>query len=217
MIENLLYPKKLTNPPQLLVDVETLFNGKNGNLIIPVIGSVGTSGNQTYRLIDVSSDGSNTFRIGFIKKLSRSSGVSTIHTAMPFQVLTANEDEYRCHGWKTTNANLLSTPDKTEVSKSISEENNISVSTPIYNPPSSEHKSLFKMTSDEFAGEGQFSSTGQFGGAYSGVDCRIRYNLMNAYDDFPNSNDYAMVAIEVIVKVKVYSGSDSDGFKVGIV
>ena len=215
MIESLLYPKKLTVPPQLLVDVQALFNGKNGNFTIPVIGSVGTSDTQTYRLIDVSSDGSNTFRIGFIKKLSRSAGGAIIHTAMPFQVMTAATDEFRCHGWNTANANLLSTPDKTEVAKSISGRDYVSVS--IYNPPSSEHKSLFKMTSDEFAGEGQFSSTGQFGGAYSGVDCEVSYNLVDAYNDFPDFNDYAMVAIEVIVKVKVYSGSDSSGFKVGIV
>lgn len=212
MIESLLYPKKLTEPPQLLVDVEALFTGKNGGFTIPVIGSVGTSDKQTYRLIDVSSDGSDTFRIGFIKKLSRSAGGAIIHTAMPFQVMTAARDEYRCHGWKTANANLLSTPDKTEVAKSISG-GYARTSVSIYNPTASGHESLFKMTSDEFAGEGQFSSIGQ----YSGVDCEISYNLVDAYDDFPDFNDYAMVAIEVIVKVKVYSGYNSRGFKVGIV
>lgn len=61
--------------------------------------------------------------------------------------------------------------------------------------------------------ESLFSSIGQ----HSGVDCEISYNLMDAYDDFPDSNDYAMVAIEVIIKVKVYSGYNSRGFKVGIV
>lgn len=210
MIESLLWPKKLTEPPQLLVDVDALFTGKNGNLTIPVIGSVGTSDNRTYRLIDVSSDGSDTFRIGFIKKLSRAAGGVIMHTAMPFQVMTANKDEYRCHMWKTANANVLSTPDKTEVAKSISGTTRASVS--IYNPTSSEHRSLFKMMSDEFAGGG-FSSIEQ----YSGVDCEIIYGLMDAYDDFPDSNDYATIAIEVIIKIKVYSGYNSRGFKVGIV
>lgn len=213
MIENLLWPKKLTEPPQLLVDVEAMFTGRNGGggFTIPVIGSVGTSDNRTYRLIDVSSDGSNTFRIGFIKKLSRSAGAALIHTVMPFQVMTAAKDEYRCHMWKTASANILSTPDKTEVAKSISGTTRASVST--YIPTSSEHKSLFKMTSDEFAGEGQFLSIGQ----HSGVDCEISYNLMDAYDDFPDTNNYDMIAIEVIIKVKVYSSYDSRGFKVGIV
>lgn len=212
MIESLLYPKKLTEPPQLLVDVEALFTGKNGNFTIPVIGSVGTSNDQTYRLIDVSSDGSDTFRIGFIKKLSSSTGHALIYTAMPFQVITAAIDEYRCHMWKTDSANLLSTPDKTEVAKRISG-GYTRVSIPIYNPTSSEHSSLFKMTSDEFAGEGQFSSIGQ----YTGIKCEIGYNLMDAYDDFPDSGDYAMVAIEIIIKVKVYSNYNSRGFSVGIV
>ena len=218
MIESLLYPtKKLTEPPQLLVDVGALFTGKNGNFTIPVIGSQGVTDKQTYRLIDVSSDGSNTFRIGFIKQLSRRTGGVAIHTAMPFQVMTAKTDEYRCHGWVTDydNVDLLSTPDKTEVAKSISGKDYVSVS--IYNPPSSEHKSLFKMTSDEFAGEGQFSSIGQLGGVYSGIDCTINYSDKDAYNDFPDFNDYDVVAIEVIVKVTVYSGSDSSGFKVGIV
>lgn len=62
-------------------------------------------------------------------------------------------------------------------------------------------------------GGGEFSSIGQ----YSGVEYEINYNLMDAYDDFPDSNNYAMVAIEVIIKVKVYSGYSSRGFKVGIV
>lgn len=211
MIESLLFPKKLAKPPQLLVDVEALFTGKNGNLTIPVIGSMGTSNTQTYRLIDVSSDGSETFRIGFIKKLTRSASDVMMHTAMPFQFMIASEDEYRCHMWKTANANLLSTPDKTEVAKSVS--GTIYTSVSLYNPTSSGHKSLFKMTSDEFAGEGQFSSIGQ----YSGVDCEIDYSLMDAYDDFPNSNNYSTIALEVIVKVQVYSGYESSGFKVGMV
>lgn len=210
MIENLLYPKKLTEPPQLLVDVEALFTGKNGDFTIPVIGSQGTSDQQTYRLIDVSSDGSNTFRIGFIKKLSRSAGGAIIRTAMPFQVMTATIDGYRCHGWNNANADLLSTPDKTEVAKRISGRTRVYL--PIYNPTSSGHTSLFKMVSDEFA-ERQFSSIGQ----YTGVVCELSYNLVDAYNDFSDFNDYDMVAIEVIVKVKVYSGYNSSGFMVGIV
>lgn len=210
MIESLLYPKKLTEPPQLLVDVEALFTGKNGDFTIPVIGSLGTSDRQTYRLIDVSSDGSNTFRIGFIKKLSRASDNAIIRTAMPFQVMTAVIDEYRCHGWNNANANLLSTPDRTEVAKKISGKTRVSL--PIYNPTSSGHTSLFKMVSDEFA-EMQFSSIGQ----YTGVNCEITYGAEDVYNDFSDFNDYNMVAIEVIIRVQVYSGYNSRGFMVGIV
>ena len=42
MIESLLYPKKLTEPPQLLVDVESLFH-KGGNLNTSLVGFVGMS------------------------------------------------------------------------------------------------------------------------------------------------------------------------------
>lgn len=214
MIENLLWPKKITTPPQLLIDVDALFNGKYDNYpAIPVIGSTGTSNTVKYRLIDVSSDGSNTFRIGFIKKLSRSVAIAFVRTAMPFQTMTAAIDEYRCHGWDTSSANLLSTPSQTEVSKTVSGDSSISV--PIYIPPSSEHKSLFKITSDEFEG-GSFSSMGR----HAGVECEINYNLRDAQNDFPDMfNNYSdkTIALEVVVKVKVYPNTSSSGFLVGIV
>lgn len=213
MIENLLWPKKLKNPPEILVDVTAMFTGKYGSYpAIPVIGSTGTSDTVKYRLIDVSSDGSNTFRIGFIKKLSRSAGGALVRTAMPFQMITAEIDEYRCHGWDTSSANLLSTPSQTEVSKTVS--GNSSISVPIYIPPSSEHKSLFKIISDEFEG-GSFSSIGR----YAGIECQISYNMMDAQNDFPDMFDnYSnkMMAIEVVVKAKVFP-SISKQFAVGIV
>ena len=213
MIENLLWPKKLTRPPELLIDVTAMFTGKNGNYAsIPVVGSTGTSDTVKYRLIDVSSDGSNTFRIGFIKKLSSSAGGAIVRTAMPFQMITAEIDEYRCHGWDTSSANLLSTPSQTKVSKTVS--GNSSIRVPIYIPPSSEHKSLFKMISDEFEG-GSFSSLGR----YAGIDCTISYNMMDAQNDFPDMFDnYSnkMMAIEIVVKAKVFP-SLSEQFAVGIV
>lgn len=213
MIENLLWPKKLKEPPELLVDVTAMFTGKNGNYAaIPVIGSSGTSDTVKYRLIDVSSDGSNTFRIGFIKKLSNSAGGAIVRTAMPFQMITAEIDEYRCHGWDTSSANLLSTPSQTEVSKTVS--GNSSIRVPIYIPPSSEHKSLFKMLSDEFEG-GSFSSLGR----YAGIDCTISYNMTDAQNDFPDMfNNYSngMMAIEIVVIAKVFP-SISKEFAVGIV
>lgn len=213
MAETLLWPKKLNKPPELLVDVTAMFTGKNGsNAAIPVIGSSGTSDTVKYRLIDVSSDGSNTFRIGFIKKLSRSAGGAIVRTAMPFQMITAAIDEYRCHGWTTSSANLLSTPSQTEVSKTVS--GNSSISVPIYIPPSSEHKSLFKMLSPEFEG-GSFSSLGR----YAGIDCSISYNMMDAQNDFPDMfNNYSngMMAIEIVVIAKVFP-SISKEFAVGIV
>lgn len=217
MIESLLYPKKLTEPPQLLVDVAALFNGKNGNFTIPVVGYTSSSGTEIkYRLIDVSSDGSNTFRIGFINKLRRGNGDSIMRIAMPFQSISAQVDEIRCHGWDTTNANLLSTPSKTEVRKSSNQIHPMVYTNRFY---SNGHSSLFKMKSDKFEGDGsgkQFSSKG----LYAGIEYTISNNIVAAGNEFTemfNSYYDKTMALEVIVMVKVYSGNYSDGFLVGIV
>lgn len=67
MKESLLCLKKLTEPPQLLVDVAAMLNGQSGNQFMPLIGIEGISDEMKYRLIDISSDGSNTFRIGLVE------------------------------------------------------------------------------------------------------------------------------------------------------
>lgn len=214
MIENLLYPKKLTEPPQLLVDVAAMFNGKNGNQLMPLVGIEGASDITKYRLIDISSDGSNTFRIGFIKKISASNNSATVYMTLPFQEIGVTTDETRCHGWDTTDADLLSTPSKTEIQKGkVSGVKAIG-----HEYYSSQYGYLFKMESDEFEGNGsgeQFLSDG----LYSGVECRINSSTFDIRSAFPNMvSNYAnkTLAIEVVAKIKVYSGSDSSGFKVGI-
>lgn len=219
MIESLLYPtKKLTEPPQLLIDVAALFNGKNGSLTIPVVGYTSSSGTEIkYRLIDVSSDGSNTFRIGFINKLKMGNGDSVMRIALPFQSISAEVDEIRCHGWDTANADLLSTPSKTEVRKSSNQIYPRVYTNRFY---SNGHSSLFKMKSDKFEGDGsgkQFSSKG----LYAGLEYTISNNNSAAGNEFTEMyNNYASVdktmALEVIVKIKVYSGTYSDGFLTGI-
>ena len=217
MIENLVYPKKLTMPPKLLIDVAALFNGKNGSITIPVVGYTSSSGTEIkFRLIDVSSDGSNTFRIGFINKLKSGNGDSIMRIAMPFQSISAEVDEIRCHGWDTTNADLLSTPSKTEVRKSSNQIYPRVYTNRFY---SNGHSSLFKMKSDKFEGDGsgnQFSSKG----LYAGLEYTISNNISAAGNEFTEMfNSYAdkTMALEVIVMVKVYSGTYSDGFLTGMV
>lgn len=216
MIESLLYPKKLTKPPQLLVDVESLFNGKFGNFTIPLVGYDIFSGTEVkFRLIDVSSDGSNTFRIGFINKLIRSNGNSVMRIALPFQSLSFQIDEIRCHGWDTPTASLLSTPSKTEIRKSSSHIQPI-IQTMRFRLDG--YSSLFKMKSDEFEGDGsgkQFQSAG----LYAGIDYSISNNIVAAGEEFTEMfNNYSdkTMALEVIVMIKVYSGTYSSGFQVGI-
>lgn len=227
MIENLLWPTtttKLTRPPQLLVDIHTLFNGKLGTINIPLVGEYTISsarGEWTkYRLIDVSSDGSNTFRIGFVSEIIGGPPTYEKVLAVPFQNIDVSIDEFRCHGWNESYANILSNPTETEVKKMML--NRPYVSAYRGNPPAG-HSSLFKMTGDELEGGGsgqQFSSNGSYMG--------IEYNFTSSYvenlqNEFPNmwekysNKSSATLAVETVVKVKVYSGNTDYGFKVGIV
>lgn len=219
MIESLLYPKKLTKAPNLLVNAGALFTGKSGNMSIPLIGSASSSSTITFRLIDaVAEDDDTAFRIGFIKKLSRSSAVASIRITLPFQSIMVYIDEFRCHGWNTTDADLLSTPSKTEIKQTI--QNRPSVGVRRYF--SDDFDTLFRMLGEELENYGlgpQFSSVGEDGSLYSGIDCTMRNSSADIQDDFPDMFDnYAtkMLALEVIVRVKVYGGADSDGFRTGL-
>ena len=192
-----------------------MLNGQTGNQFMPLIGIEGISDDIKYRLIDISSDGSNTFRIGLIKKISASSTSANVCMTLPFQEITAGVDENRCHGWDTTGADLLSTPSKTVIKKG--KIFGASVSARSYY--SSKYGSLFKMESNEFEGNGsgpQFSSDG----LYSGVDFTIYPNTFDIRSVFPDMvSSYASktLAIEIVAKIKVYSGNKPDGFRIGLV
>ena len=225
MKENLLWPTtaKVTRPPQLLVDLFTLFNGKLGSVFnVPLIGEYTIpSGSQytKYRLIDVSSDGSNTFRIGFVSEIIGGPPTYKKVLAVPFQNIDVSIDEFRCHGWNEAYVNTLSDPAETQVKKMML--NRPMVSTYQGNPPDG-HSSLFKMTGDELEGGGsgqQFSSNG----SYTGIDYQFNKDYVeNLRNEFPNMwNKYSdksskTLAVETIVKVKVYSGNTDYGFKIGI-
>lgn len=217
MIASLLYPKKLTEPPQLLVDVAAMLNGQCGNQFMPLIGIEGISDDIKYRLIDISSDGLNTFRIGCIKKISASSSNSAnVRMTLPFQETAVLVDETRCHGWDTTDADLLSTPSKT-----IIKDGKIpGVRAAGRSYYSSKYGSLFKMESNEFEGDGsgpQFSSDG----LYSGVDFTVYPdafdNISSIFPDMVSSYASKTLAIEIVAKITVYSGNTVDGFRIGFV
>lgn len=220
MIESLLYPKKLTEPPQLLVDVAAMLNGQTGNQFMPLIGIEGISDDIKYRLIDISSDGSNTFKIGLIKKMSPSLdsalNSANVRMTLPFQEISALVGESRCHGWDTTDADLLSTPSKT----AIQEGKIPGVRVAARSYYSSKYGSLFKMESNEFEGDSsgpQFSSDG----LYSGVDFTTYPNIfsyiMSIFPDMASSYESKTLAIEIVAKIKVYSGNTSDGFRIGLI
>lgn len=216
MIESLLYPKKLTEPPQLLVDVETLFH-KGGNLNTSLVGFVGESSMDkavNYRLISVGGDGPDTFRIGFIADvtgITRSDYVIAA-LALPFQDLETEIMWSMCHGWTQAGAAILSTTDETVEKESLSNSPSV-LPAPVQLPTG--HEYLFKMESSEFEGNGSGNKFSSAGSGYS-----IYYDYMNMSGDlkseFPEIfNNYATVALETVVKVKVYSSTLIDGFRLG--
>lgn len=219
MIENLLWPKKLTAPPQLLVDVEALFNGKLSVFNIPLIGEYAPQSSDIpwtqFRLIDVISD--DTFRIGFVSEIIGGPLIYKHIIALPFQNIEVSIDEFRCHGWDEGYANTLSAPTETEVKKTLA---NKPLVTTYQGTAPDGHSSLFKMTGPELeAGGQQFSSNG----AYTGIDYQFTSSYINnlknefpqmweKYDDRTNKT----LAVETVVNVKVYSDNTADGFKLGI-
>ena len=219
MIESLLYPNKLTEPPQLLVDVETLFD-KGGNLNTSLVGFASTSSMKkavNYRLISVGEDGSDTFKFSFVADVTgiTRSGYVMAAIAVPFQDLDAEIVTVKCHGWTASGAAIMGTPDNTVEKSSSSMMNAPEVLSVSIYPPDG-HKYLFKMSGSDLEDYGagkQFSSLGS--------GCSIYFDYINSSGDlkseFPEIFDnYATVALEVVVKVKVYYINLSSGFRLGI-
>lgn len=106
----------------------------------------------------------------------------------------------------------MGTPDKTVEKSSASMVNPPNVRRSSMGTPEG-HEYLFKMEGSELEGGKQFSSWG------SGYN--IYFEYINSSGDigteFPEIFDhYATVALEVIVKVKVYSSNLMSGFRLGI-
>lgn len=223
MKENLLWPKKLTMPPQLLIDVTELFHQKSGNnLDISLVGFAFSSFSSrkkaaNYRLISVGEDSNDTFRIGLIADVTgmTSSDRVTAAISLPFQKLRVDVVGVKCHGWSKSGANIMDTPDKT-VEKTATSMIRPQLLLVPFEPPS-EHKYLFKMESSEFEGNGsgdQFSSLGSGAGIY----CDYTGSNHNIGSEFPEIfGHYSTVALEIIVKIKVILGTYSDGFTAGII
>ena len=217
MIENLLYPKKLTEPPQLLVDVETLFD-QGGNLNTSLAGFTAVSSMKkavNYRLISVGTDGPDTFRVSFIADVTgiTRSGYVLATITVPFQDLEAEIVGIKCHGWSKAGAAIMGTPDKTVEKTSLINMPNV---LPASITPPSGHKYLFKMESSEFEGNGSGDQFSSFGSRYS-----IYYDYINSSGDIKSEfseifNNYATVALETIVKVKVFYSNLPSGFRLGI-
>lgn len=219
MIENLLWPKKLTEPPQLLVDVEAL-------LITRALLGVGLVGFDSesdidratsYKIISVGTDGPDTFRMGFrldVTQLTRGTHTQMCMT-LPFQKMSAEIVGFRCHGYTQANANLVNPPDMTVEKSSLTNEPTIRLKR--LGVPAG-HTYLFKMESPEFednSSEKQFSS---------GMGYSIIYSYNNSSSnlksepEFTNMwTNYKTIVFESIIKVTVdRSYSPDTGFRIGV-
>ena len=114
MKENLLWPTttKVTRPPQLLVDLFTLFNGKLGSVFnVPLVGEYAPQSSSTkwtrFRLIDVSSDGSNTFRIGFVSEIIGGPPYYKHIIAVTKKKKKVSINEFRCNASNYSYADTL--------------------------------------------------------------------------------------------------------------
>ena len=225
MAENLLWPTKLSMPPQLLIDPEVLFNSQDFEYYprkyLPLISPVGPAKVRYIGLVPYG------FMIGFVWNVHQER-IDTCRTVLPlpFQDLTVEILQYKLHGWSSKNVDILSTPGKTEWKTKL----NVSASaTQMYgNPPSSapSRKPLFKMVGNNLEDNGskpQFSSSIKYG-QYSAILYQVPYETFyeNLQSEFPDMfNDYdpstSTLAIETVVKVGVISYPETDGFKIGVV
>lgn len=203
MKENLLWPKKLTEPPQLLVDVETLFKSY-GDLSVHLFNFKSSSDMERMAscdLISVGTDGRDTFRIGFTVDVTQLKGSSsiTMALALPFQQLYTKITRFKCHGYTKANASPKETPDKTVEKTSLINPPTVTMY-PLINE--SEHKRLFKMESPKFEYDGsetQFSSE---------TGCYIDYEYENSDGDLKSEftdiwANYNRVFFETIVTIRV--------------
>lgn len=217
MAENLLWPTKLKKPPKLLIDPSVIFNEDIFGQPHPLVNIFGSDTTRVRYLGLVQ----NGFMIGFVTDVYNSDPeMERKIITLPFQDISTKILEYRCHGWWAYGADILSTPNDTEV------KTNLKYPTAVMAKPSisiADNKPLFKMEGNELEDGGsgpQFSSNR----AYFG----ILYNMVgdafidNLKIDFPTMFDHfgigaSTLAIETVVKVNVISATDPSGFKIGVV
>ena len=159
MAENLLWPTKLSMPPQLLIDPEVLFTNQDfeyaSGQYVPLISPFGRADVRYIGLVP------NGFMIGFVVNVYKE-GNGTYRTVLPlpFQDLTVEILQYKLHGWYRENTDILSTPDQTKWKTKLNVPAHViqMYGTP---PSSASRKPLFKMVGNSLEDNGskpQFSS-----------------------------------------------------------
>lgn len=216
MVENLLYPKKLSMPPQLLIDPEVMFNGQQGEGYgyEPLVS---VSGQAEVKYIGLVPNG---FMIGFIADVGFADGTLRTSLKLPFQDISTEILQYKMHKWNEKVYDIFRTPDKTEWKTSL----NVPAYVSAYR--TDEHglrKPLFKMVSESLEDGGskpQFSSNMAYTEIAYGVTLEsFGENLPLEFPTMFSNYDpsTSTLAIETVVKVNVISGTGPDGFKIGVV
>lgn len=214
MIENLLWPKKLSMPPQLLIDPEVMFNGKREDNYEPLVS---VSGQAEVKYIGLVPNG---FMIGFIAKESLTGGTLRTRLKLPFQDISAEIIQYKMHKWNANDANILGTPDQTEWKANL----NVPAHASVYRADElGVKKPLFKMVGESLEDGGskpQFSSNTAYTEIVYYVPLEsfgdnLPLEFPTMFSDYDPSNE--VLAIETVVKVNVISATDPSGFKIGVV
>lgn len=222
MAENLLWPKKLSMPPQLLIDPEVIFNGEKTPYSIRYHESlVSIEGSAQIRYIDSVPNG---FTIGFVADLASSDSSLRTDLKLPFQDISAEILQYKMHFWDISDSYLLGTPNITE------SKTNLSVPASIETRRTDENsllkKPLFKMVGESLEDGGskpQFSSNMAYSVLTYSVPNGFKENLKLEFPNMYDNEDGAYnptlntLAIETVVRVNVVSATDPDGFKIGVV
>lgn len=218
MMENLLWPKKLSTPPQLLINPEALFDaekspysfGRNKSLV-PIEGSA------KVRYID---SVRNSFTIGFVANIEASDTSLYTQLRLPFQDISTEILQYKMHLWNNGgDTNILSTPDQTESKTKLNVSARTSIATSDDFPL---RLQLFKMLGESLENDGykpQFASNGGYSILRYEVPQGFKENLKLEFPNMFNDEYDPMLmtlAIETVVKINVVSATDPNGFKVGV-
>ena len=216
MAENLLWPTKLSMPPQLLIDPEVMFNGKQGERYNyePLVS---VNGQAEVRYIGLVPNG---FMIGFIADVRWAGGTLRTSLKLPFQDISTEIIQYKMHKWNEKEIDILRTPDKTAWKASL----NVPAHVFAYRTDEYDlRKPLFKMVGESLEDGG---SKPQFSSNMAYTDIEYRVDLESFGDNLPLEfpamfSDYDSslntLAIETVVKVNVVSATDPSGFKIGVV
>lgn len=233
MAENLLWPAKLSMPPQLLINPQALFDGeKLPDIPVPPVAPFSSRQNgssEQKSLVPIEGSAKvryidsvlGSFTIGFVANIEAPDTSLRTQLRLPFQDLSTEILQYKMRLWNTGgDPNILSTPDQTELKTNL----NVSARTSIIQTDDYPLRvQLFKMLGESLENNGykpQFESNRGYSILTYDVPKGFKENLELEFPDMFNEYNHdpniCTLAIETVVKVNVVSATDPNGFKVGV-